>query len=162
MKHFLLYLLQVGPQCKNMFQSIEKLIPMKKISGKCKTFVQGGIFWKKYKNFLRVVFCFSVMGLESTLRYFISFYQIAVNSLNQNLILYKFIIICPNISNFVMNSDKLPACLLATEMGEFQSQERAILGDSIAMSLQTLGITPLMTAVNINSIKTLFKCYLCR
>ena len=73
----------------------------------------------------------------------------AFNSLNRNVFLHNIEVICPEISNFVINCYTSPSRLFVRGKGELISKEGTTQGDPIAMGLYALGITPLMTAVTL-------------
>ena len=84
------------------------------------------------------------------LKYVWSFYNVMherVNSLNRNVFLDNIKVICPEISNFVINCCTLTSRLFVRGKGELKSQEGTRPGNPIAMGLYALGITPLTTAV---------------
>ena len=71
----------------------------------------------------------------------------AFNSLKGNVFLHNIKVICPEISNFVINCYTLPSRLFVRGKGELKSKEETTQDDPTAVGLYALGITPLMIAV---------------
>ena len=69
------------------------------------------------------------------------------NVFNSNIFLYNIKVICPEISNFVINYYTLPSRLFVKGKGELKSQKGAMQGNPIAIALYALSVPPLMTAV---------------
>ena len=65
--------------------------------------------------------------------------------LNHNVFLHNIKVICPEIFNFGIDCYTLLSRLFVRGKRNLKSQEGIIQGNSIAMDLYTLGITPLMT-----------------
>ena len=68
----------------------------------------------------------------------------AFNNINRNALLNNIRIICPNISQYVINCYHCPARLFIIGGKELASKEGTTQGDPLAMAIYAIGLTPLL------------------